>query len=300
MSEVKQNLHISSKAEMPGGDYADVHISGLGTINGDLSCDSLKASGSGKVNGQVKASEIKVSGQMNVEGNVLVQELKVSGSCKAKGSIQCLNGVKVSGYLKSEQNLVAHELKVSGKLSTAGRVEVSDFQVSGKYNSETLIVQQGQISGMATIKKSLSAHQLNVSGILVVGDTIEAEQIKVTGRLTCEGFINAEKVELEGKSGSTFNEIGASEVKIIRYPTGHPINSVIFSMINGVSEMFGASRKVSGNLIEADHVYVEAARIKKISGHDIVIGPDCVIDEIEYTGTLMVDKESTVKQSAMR
>ena len=300
MSEVKQDLHISTKAEMPGGTFSDVHISGQGVINGDLTCEQLKVSGSGRLNGNVKTFEMKVSGKVDLEETLVSQVLKVSGSLKSNGSIHCQEELKVSGQLKNSQHIAAQNLKVSGKLSTEGSVEVTDGHISGVYRSETLTVKQGKISGIATINKSLSAHELKVSGHLTVGDSIEAEQLKVTGRLNCEGFINSEKVELEGNSKSTFNEIGASEVKIIRYYHRYPINSVFSSMINGLSEMFGSSYKVSGNLIEADSVYVESANIKKISGHDVVIGPNCIIDEVDYTGTLSVDKESLVKQSSMR
>lgn len=300
MSEFKQNLHISSKAEMPGGDYEEVHISGFGTINGDLNCESLKVSGLGRINGKIKASEMKVSGQLNTEGELVIREFKVSGSLKTKGVIHCLDSFKVSGALKSTQNIVTNQCKVSGKLNTEGFIEANEFHVSGMCYSDRLNVKEAHISGITTVKNTISAHQLKVSGVLNVANMIEAEYLKVTGRLNCEGLINAEQVELEAKSGSTFEEIGASEVKIIRYESGHSINGVLTSVINSFTQAFGVNKRVIGKQIEADQVYVESATIQKISGHDIVIGPDCVIDEVEYTGTLVVDKQSTVKQSAMR
>lgn len=300
MSEVKQNLHISSKVEMPGGDYQEVHISGLGTINGDLNCESLKVSGSGRINGKIKASEMKISGQLNNEGDLVTNEFKVSGSLKTKGAIHCLDSFKVSGVLKSTQNIVTNQCKVSGKLTTEGFIEANELHVSGMCYSDRLNVKESRISGITTVKNAISAHQLKVSGVLNAAKMIEAEHLKVTGRLNCEGLINAERVELEAKSGSTFEEIGASEVKIIRYESGHPINGVLTSVINSFTEAFGVNKRVMGKQIEADQIYVESATIQKISGHDIVIGPDCVIDEVEYTGTLVVDKKSTVKQSAMR
>ncbi len=300
MVEVKQDLHINNKAEILGGTFLDVHISGRGVINGDLICEQLKVSGFGRLNGNVKTSEMKVSGKVDLEETLVSKVLKVSGLLKANGSIHCQEELKVSGQLKNSKPMITKRLKVSGKLSTEGSVEVVDGHISGVYRSEALVMKQGKFSGIATINKSLSAHELTVSGHLTVRDSIEAEQLKVTGRLNCEGFINSERVELEANSKSTFNEIGASEVKIIRYNHRYPKNSVFSSMMNGLLEIFGLSYKVSGNLIEADSVYVESANIKKISGHDVVVGPNCMIDEVDYTGTLSVDKESLVKQLAKR
>ena len=48
--------------------------------------------------------------------------------------------------------------------------------------------------------------------------------------------------------------------------------------------------------IEADRIYVEYAYIKKISGHDIIIGPGCEITAIDYTGSVEIHENSTVKK----
>lgn len=52
--------------------------------------------------------------------------------------------------------------------------------------------------------------------------------------------------------------------------------------------------------IEADEVYVEYANIRHLSGYEMIIGPECEIDEIEYSGSLTIDETSTVKNQIKR
>lgn len=52
--------------------------------------------------------------------------------------------------------------------------------------------------------------------------------------------------------------------------------------------------------IEADEVYVEYANIRHLSGYEMIIGPECEIDEIEYSGSLPIDETSTVKNQIKR
>ena len=58
---------------------------------------------------------------------------------------------------------------------------------------------------------------------------------------------------------------------------------------------FGFKRKfLTTNLIEGDKITLENTKCKIVRGHDIVIGPGCEIDKVEYTGKLTIDKDSTV------
>lgn len=279
----KGNLHINEKQQCSGGDFGDVSISGAGHLTQNINCHSFKTSGSAVVDGKVTCESFYVSGRVQVNG-----------------ALHCLGEAKVSGKATITQKVSSQSMRVSGSLTTEKELEVKELQVSGSMKAVELNAEQVKVSGSTTINDSMTVQELGVSGWLRVGKTIEAEQMKVSGRLNCEGFINGEEIELEAMSGSSFAEIGASKIKISRYQSGHPINQVISSIIQTVAGPFSPIRKINGNQIEADDIYVEYAKIKKICGHHIVIGPECEIEEIEYSGTLTIDQTSRVKYQVKR
>ncbi|MDE5977333.1 MAG: hypothetical protein K2G70_02550 [Turicibacter sp.] len=296
MSGFKQNLYIHSKEDLVGGNYQSVHVSGSTIMRGPLQCETLKVSGFGQFKQKVQVNRMKVSGKSTHDGELIIEDCQISGTLKTKSQIQCLNSLRVSGFLKSTKNIMMSQGKVSGHLKTSGLIKGKELQVTGMCYSDELKVTYASISGIVTVKKLIVDHELDVSGALNVNQLIEAEQLKVSGRLKCTGLINAETIKLEAKSGSTFEEIGASSIKIMKHRSSF-ISETVISMFGKVAEGLGINQKISGRQIEADEIYVEYATIKKIRGHHVVIGPECMIEEVEYTGSLVVDENSIVKES---
>lgn len=84
----KMDMRISGSSTMPGGEYDRVSISGSGTVQGDLRCQSLSCSGSARVQGDVDcAGEVRSSGSSKVTGSITCESLSCSGAVKCEGSI---------------------------------------------------------------------------------------------------------------------------------------------------------------------------------------------------------------------
>ena len=80
---------------------------------------------------------------------------------------------------------------------------------------------------------------------------IESEVLTVTGNITCEESINGEKVEIEAKLGSSFEEIGASEFKIYR---GDSRYSILASVLNRLTSFLRGGKKFRGKLTRTNHL----------------------------------------------
>lgn len=288
-------LSISGKEQVLGGSYKEVRLSGYGSIQGALTAELLKVSGLGMFDEGVTVSQLEVSGQATFNHHLEVHEAKVSGLLTAKKNVSCQEKFVVSGKVKGESRMNIRELTISGLLTALQELEVGILKLSGKLSANSLKVENAEISGMVTITGELCAHVLEIRGMMTA-DSVESEVLKVKGRIDCKDMINSEKVEISSTSGSSFNEIGASDVKICELEPKHGL----LSRLSTLCHLFSGTTVVKGNLIEADSVYVENARIKKIRGQDIVIGPHCEIEAIEYSGTLVVDSTSTVKQATMQ
>ena len=114
MDHKKQNLNISSKLHLVGGDYKKVHISGSGTFSGDLNCDTFQT-----------------SGKANLEGNLLTNQFYSSGRVLSTGALSCQEEIKVSGKACFEKSVTAKEIIVSGILESFEQISGEKVKVSG-------------------------------------------------------------------------------------------------------------------------------------------------------------------------
>ena len=58
----------------------------------------------------------------------------------------------------------------------------------------------------------------------------------------------------------------------------------------------GKRPHLASNLIEADEIDLEYTDCETVRGVNVHIGPECVIDRVEYSGTLTTDANCTVRE----
>ena len=135
----KMDMRISGSSTMPGGEYDRVSISGSGTVQGDLRCQSLSCSGSARVQGDVDcAGEVRSSGSSKVTGSITCESLSCSGAVKCEGSILSRGRIHSSGAMKVSGSLEGGEVDVSGGLE-AEAVRISGMAgIPGLLNAETV------------------------------------------------------------------------------------------------------------------------------------------------------------------
>ena len=170
----KMDMRISGSSTMPGGEYDRVSISGSGTVQGDLRCQSLSCSGSARVQGDVDcAGEVRSSGSSKVTGSITCESLSCSGAVKCEGSILSRGRIHSSGAMKVSGSLEGGEVDVSGGLEAA----------------------------------DIRCQELRCSGAMNVSGGVEAEAVRISGMAGIPGLLNAETVEIAANRGIRIGSI---------------------------------------------------------------------------------------------
>jgi cytoskeletal protein CcmA (bactofilin family) len=177
-------------------------------------------------------------------------------------------------------------LLINGVCNCNGDVSGEVLDVDGVLNCEGAVdVALIDCDGVANIRGDVKAEQIEVDGVLNVGKTghgvkIEAQTIRCDGCITADagGEISAELIEAEGfiKAGSIVGERVVIRSK----------RSILMRWLQRwISKV---------ELIEATSIELVEVTADTVNGHDVRIGPRCVIQNVDCSGTLAVDPTATV------
>lgn len=193
----KMNLTISGSSVMPGGDYGTVHISGSGTINGNLRADSLRCSGAAKMDGDVVTGELKCSGSCKIEGNAEAEQAHISGGFKVNGSLSG-GSFRVSGAIKAKGPLHCQQLLISGGLKVDQDVEAEEVRltgcakIDGLLNADSIEIQSVDSSDIKEIGCSSLTVRKNAKENLVRRLFVRSNALAMEA-----GTIEADRADLE-------------------------------------------------------------------------------------------------------
>ncbi len=266
------DINISGVGRISGGRFGKVVIAGSGKIAGDVECDSFSLPGAGKVeDGSLTVhGPIVIDGAGKVEGPVRGERLAVSGSFNAESSCEISGDLNVNGSFKVENGpcAVGGKAKVSGSIKIEGELRVGALDVDGS----------------AVIEGSLLAAEIEADGSLKVGGEVQAERFRAAGAVNVDGLLNAETVELLVSGEDLIQSIGGGSVTV------RPGR-------NGFS-LFGLRKRprLISELIEADEIDLEYTDCRTVRGGKVRIGPECVIDRVEYSGSLTTAPNCSVRE----
>lgn len=268
MENKKDDFRFSGRGALGAGNYGDLHFSGSGTINGDITCVSLSCSGSVTAEGNIDCDRgIRCSGSFHCKGNVRTGEMESSGSCRIDGDLE------------------AQALESSGSVRVAGDFSGKSVETSGMFEVEGNIYGESlETSGSLRVGKNLKAESIETSGSLHVEGDCEVETFDSSGRLDIRGLLNAGTVEITlGKTESRVGEIGGETIEVKRKQT---------SGFFGLSPVRGM---LVTNSIEGDEIYLENTKVKNVRGEKVYVGSGCEIETVEYTGSFEKAGDAVVK-----
>lgn len=276
-------------------EYRDIDINGFGTVSGGH-CEDLNISGAGKVQGAVECKSASIDGAGTIEGDLTVlEEFSCDGRGKVQGSLRAAS-VEVDGAMKVDGGLFAQRVDVDGSFKVVGNSEISgkleidgSFRTEGKLRAEALTV-----DGHCEARNGISAESITVSGILKSEADVQAERLCSIGVLKIAGLLNAEHVEIQPRGDSAVESIGGGSIQIRLKESG--VDRVLGSFSLGT--LFSGKRRhhLAANLIEADEIHLEYTDAQLVRGSRVYIGPECVIDRVEYSGELSTDANATVRE----
>ena len=264
------NLEILGVGAQRGGRFDRVLIAGSGKITGDVECNCFELPGAGKIEegGLTVHGPLEIDGAGKVEGPVQAEGLEVNGSFKCESSCTVSGSAEVNGSLKAEGPCtIGGDAEICGSVKTEGDLTVSKLD----------------ITGAVCVGGRLRATEIGIDGVLKVKGEVQAESFRADGTVTIDGLLNAETVSLVVAGEDLIESIGGGHVTVER----------------GRGGFFSFSRKrphLFSNLIEADEIRLEYTDCRTVRGVNVHIGPECVIDRVEYSGSLTTDANCTVRE----
>ena len=286
-----RDLQILGVGKEPGGRFGKVLIAGSGKLTGSVECEEFSVPGAGKVEdgGLTVHGPISCHGACKVEGGVSAASLSVFGAFSTEADCLISGDAEVTGSLKTEGACaVEGRLRINGSVKSEGEIRCGALAISGVLKSEAPV----------------RAEELSVSGALKAEADVQAERFRATGPVSIDGELNAERVELELNGESAIESIVGGSVRVRRAPEGGPGQDRGIHLHLNFSLPFLGSRRVdydrslrphlAATLIEADEIELEYTDCETVRGVTLRIGPECVIDRVEYSGSLSVDPSASV------
>ena len=180
---------------------------------------------------------------------------------------------------------IYEELVVHGVVTVNGDLEAQSMDVDGvvtvdgKLESKSFI----KINGVVTVNGNLRAQFVDVDGVVNIASNVEADHVRIGGVVSSKAQISADLVEGNGV-------ISAEEI------VGE---KVILHCEHKRRHLFSLGRKDRDKprvgTIEATEIDVDGIRVENLNGHNIVIGPQCVVENVDCSGTLSIAPEAQVK-----
>lgn len=223
---------------------------------------NLNVSGAGSVSGG-KYNEVKVSGAASIDGDIECNILKSSGASDIKGNVKAAV-VEVSGASNIKGDLESQEITVSGASNIRGNV------ITGKI----------KISGSSDIKGNLHAEEVEIRGAANIKQNCDAENFNAKGAFEIGGLLNAGTVEIEIFGKCCVKEIGGEKINVRK--SNNNIIGIVMSILS-------FKEKLITETIEGDEIYIENTNAKIVRGNNVVIGPNCEIETVEYRNTIKID-----------
>lgn len=191
-------------------------------------------------------------------------------------------------------------VKILGNASTQEDMEAERIKVVGSGEFRSVKAGEIKVTGNARFTGSLKVTRLEISGSVDTLSTVKAQSIKVYGSLTATEEVSAEKFHAKGlikltslnaddiliepAENSRVHEVGGEKVQV------KPLGMFHLGFFG-----FNHAKRLVSDTIEADRIELSNTTARIVKGNQVIIGPGCNIETVEYRDSLEVDDNSAVK-----
>jgi cytoskeletal protein CcmA (bactofilin family) len=228
---------------------------------GDLVINGFGASNGGQF------EHVSLNGKGTVNSDVDCKQFECNGSGTVNGNVKAAKAI-ISGNGKIQGNIEGQSLTIDGTAKIANNLYVKKLKVSGK----------------ATVGGKVKSDDIKVRGRLTVEGNCEAETFKAESQFLIGGLLTADDIEIKLFGNCKAKEIGGQTI-IIKH------KAALLGLFKPLHQTH-----LETELIEGDKIEIESTKAHIVRGNNIIIGPNCDIDIVEYTGELTMDKKATVKE----
>lgn len=220
-----------------------------------------------------KLMDLKIYGQGSSAGGKF-KDVIIKGAGQIGGDVECVK-YKIYGNGEVDGSLNADVVKIKGQ---------------GEFGSD-LNTKSLKIQGEVHIQGDLYADEAIVTGNFNGDGDLNAELCKIEGGFDIKGLLNADVLNVNMYWPCKVSEIGGTEIKIK--------NEDKLSIL-GIKNMIMThtdSRLLKVDTIEADEIYLENTHANVVRGNNIIIGPECEIELVEYKESFKNNENSNVKKN---
>lgn len=212
--------------------------------------------------------DLKVVGNSSCAGGQF-RQVKITGECDITGDVEC-ERLACTGDATIRGNLQTDELSLTGDIRITGSVGAR--KVSG--------------TGDMVIDSGICGEEIRFTGNLEVQGDCESGSLEVRGGIYVQGLLSAERLQLRMLGPCQAGEIGGGNLDVKRS------KGMIWK------NLFAQNSQVilQAELIEGDVLSLDYTKSGVVRGKDVVIGPGCEIERVEYWGKLEVHPEAIVKE----
>lgn len=191
-------------------------------------------------------------------------------------------------------------IKILGNAWTQEDMEAEKIKVVGSGEFRCVKAGEIKITGNARFTGSLNVTRLDISGSVDTLSTVKAQIIKVYGSLNAAEEVSAEKFHAKGLINlSSLNAddiiIESAETCRVQEIGGENVQVKPLGMFRLGFFGFNHAKRLESDTIEADRIELSNTIARIVKGNQVIIGPGCKIETIEYRDSLEVDRNSTVK-----
>jgi cytoskeletal protein CcmA (bactofilin family) len=217
-----------------------------------------------------KIMDLKIYGQGSSGGGKF-EDVIIKGNGQISGDVECKN-YKVYGNTEMEGNLKSDFVEIKGRAEFEGDLIADVLKIQGEV----------QIIGDLTTDEAL------ITGNIKADGDFNAEIFTLEGGFEIDGLLNADILNINMYWPCKVSEIGGTEIKVRKEEK--------FSFL-GLKNMImphSKTKLLKADTIEADEIYLENTQAKIVRGNNIKLGPECIIELVEYKESFQNDENSKV------
>ncbi|MCT6514426.1 polymer-forming cytoskeletal protein [Bacillus subtilis] len=214
------------------------------------------------------------------------QSVEINGSGTVAGDVEC-DTFSFNGNGKADGSVKAKAVTISGSGKIHGDVEAESIRMNGTgFIQGEVSVKQLKIAGSSTFGRTVKADGIDISGKAVMEADCETETFQSEGKCKISGLLNADQVIIKLSAGESYvREIGCRHLQVT-------CRKGMLTLLRLMPQPV-----LTAELIEGDVIELTNTKAKTVRGNKVVIGPDCQIETVEYSGDYTCDPSASVETS---
>jgi cytoskeletal protein CcmA (bactofilin family) len=230
-----------------------------------------------------KMGDLIINGFGSSNGGQFNQVI-VNGKGTVNSDIDCAN-FECNGSGTVNGNVVSQSAKISGNGKVNGSIESQFLTIDGSAKvANNLFVKRLKIAGKAYVGGKIKSDELKLRGKITVEEDCEAEVIKAESQFIIGGLLNADFIDITIFANCKAKEIGGQTILIKQ-------KASLLGLFKGF-----VPNQLETELIEGDKIEIENTKAGIVRGNNVTIGPNCIIDVVEYSGELSMAENTVVRE----